>query len=79
MALWIIVFSGTCALIARAKHRNVVHWAIYGAIFGVLAFLIIIFKKSIPAWQCVACKGEVPVDASKCMHCGSSLDVALIQ
>jgi len=29
--------------------------------------------------KCAMCKGEVPEDAKKCMHCGSKLNIARIE
>ena len=57
---------------------------IFGALLGPLGILIIAVGPDVKAEQaalrakkCPACKGSVPDDARKCMHCGEDLTVQL--
>jgi DNA-directed RNA polymerase subunit RPC12/RpoP len=57
---------------------------IFGALLGPIGILIIAVGPDVKAEQaalrakkCPACKGSVPDDARKCMHCGEDLAVQL--
>lgn len=73
MVIGMAVFGGLCAAIASGKNRNVILWALLGALAGILAFLVLVcLPKGINGLKrCNHCAEHVERDAKVCKHCGS--------
>jgi len=72
--LWMVVFGGVGATIGARKTR-VFAGFMWGILLGPIGWLLIAAGPNYGP-QCPACKGSVPTDATKCMHCGADLDAS---
>ena len=74
LLLWILVLGGIGYVIGQRKGRPVGGF-ILGALIGPIGWLLVGFGNSY-GLKCPSCKGQVPKDATKCMHCGSELSTS---
>lgn len=83
----IIIWCGmaiVCAIVAANKGRSVLGWLILGALFSVLALIVILVLPSAqqdpdavtPAThvKCPFCAENIRREAIKCKHCGASVE-----
>lgn len=74
LSFWIVVciVNGLIgAAIGQAKGRPVGGFVL-GFVVGPIGWALVAFGGG-SGPKCPTCRGTVPVDASKCMHCGSAL------
>lgn len=70
---WLILGPLVGAAIGQSKGRAGAGF-FFGLLVGPIGWLIVAIGPDLnPARLCHACKGKVPDDATKCMHCGWDL------
>ena len=74
LLLWACIGGGVGYVIGEPKGRPVGGF-ILGILIGPIGWLLVGLGPSYGP-KCPMCKGQVPKDALKCMHCGSVLSAA---
>lgn len=72
--LWCVVCGGIGAAIGSWKSR-LLGGFVLGLLIGPLGWLLVAVGPSMGR-KCPECKGDVPMGATKCKHCGSELPLA---
>jgi membrane protein implicated in regulation of membrane protease activity len=80
--LW-IGLTIACGIVAASKGRSLIGWLLLGALFSVLAFIVVAVMPALKRnagepdpdthVKCPDCRELVRMDARKCKHCGCSL------
>lgn len=69
--LWVVIGAIGGAIIGHFKGR-IGEGAAFGAFLGFIGWLLLLLSPD-SRKKCPACKGPIPEDATKCMHCGTDL------
>ncbi len=73
MWIWLVLGPLIGAALGQRKNRAGAGF-FFGLLLGPIGWLIVaVGPDYTPGRVCSACKGKVPFDATKCMHCGSDL------
>lgn len=80
LEMWVLLLSSVISgaighAIGQRKGRATAGF-LFGLLIGPLGWALIALGPSF-APKCAMCKGPVPADACRCMHCGSILGAAV--
>lgn len=72
MIVFSVICAVACALIGSNKKRNPFLWGVLGALFGIIALLILacLSRGTNGMKRCKKCAEYVEQDSRVCKHCG---------
>ena len=71
LVCWFL-WSVGCVLLAQRKHRSAGGWFVLSLVFGVFAFIVMLFLPELPdptMRNCPHCLSRIPLGARVCAHC----------
>ena len=68
LLFWILIGAGIGYAIGKSKGRPMAG-AVWGALLGVIGWIVILIGPDYGR-KCPECRGRIPDDARRCLHCG---------